>query len=77
LAAQAAARRGVPAYAQKNSPKKFTQHQLFACLVLKQFWRTDYRSVVAQLRDHPLLVEVLGVRAIPHFTTLQKLRAGS
>jgi len=72
LAALAAARRGLPAYAHKNSPKKFTQHQLFACLVLKNFWRTDYRGVVAQLLDNPSLIQVLALRSIPHFTTLQK-----
>ncbi len=40
--------------------------------MLKNFWRTDYRGVVAQLRDNPLLVPVLALRTIPHFTTLQK-----
>ncbi len=29
-------------YAHKYSPKKFTQPQLFACLVLKEFLRFDY-----------------------------------
>jgi hypothetical protein len=72
LAALAAARRGLPAYAHKNSPKKFTQHQLFACLVLKNFWCTDYRGAVAQLEDNPFLVQVLALPEIPHFTTLQK-----
>jgi DDE family transposase len=72
LAALAAGRRGLPAYRHKNAPKKFTQHQLFACLVLKSFWRTDYRGVVAELRDNPLLVQVLALREIPHYTTLQK-----
>jgi DDE family transposase len=72
LAALAAARRALPAYAHKNSPKKFTQHQLFACLVLKNFWRTDYRGVAAELRDNPSLVQSLALREIPHYTTLQK-----
>jgi hypothetical protein len=72
LAALAAARRALPAYAHHNSPKKFTQHQLFTCLVLKNFWRTDYRGVVAQLVDNPSLVQVLALRSVPHFTTLQK-----
>jgi hypothetical protein len=72
IAALNTARRGLPAYAHRCSPKKFTQHQLFACLVLKNFWRTDYRGVVGQLQDHPTLVETLGLRAVPHFTTLQK-----
>ena len=43
------AQRVLPFYTHPNSPKKFTQHQLFACLVLKNFFRTDYRGVVSQL----------------------------
>ena len=61
-----------PEYSHVNSPKKFTQHQLFACLVLKSFWKTDYRGVTAFLRDLPNLVAALGLRVVPHFTTLQK-----
>ncbi len=30
-------------YAHKFSPQKFTLPQLFACLVLKEFMRLDYR----------------------------------
>jgi hypothetical protein len=62
----------LPFYTHPNSPKKFTQHQLFACLVLKNFLKTDYRGVVAHLIDHPQLREVLHLNCVPHFTTLQK-----
>ena len=72
LASLAVARRALPAYAHKFSPKKFTQHQLFACLVLKNFWKTDYRGVVVQLAENPTLLEALQLRRVPHFTTLQK-----
>jgi len=34
--ALAVAKRALPAYRHVNSPKKFTQHQLFACLVLRE-----------------------------------------
>jgi hypothetical protein len=71
-AALLAAQRVLPLYRHPNSPKKFTQHQLFACLVLKNFLKTDYRGVVAHLADHPALREVLGLDCVPHFTTLQK-----
>lgn len=67
-----AAQRVLPFYTHPNSPKVFTQHQLFACLVLKNFFKTDYRGVVAYLADHPELCEVLGLSRVPHFTTLQK-----
>src|SRR6516164_8608013 len=60
------------AYAHKFSPKKFTQPQLFACLVLKTFLKTDYRGVTAHLDDHAELRRTLTLPAVPHFTTLQK-----
>jgi hypothetical protein len=60
------------AYSHKCSPKKFTQPQLFACLVLKTFFKTDYRGLVVLLDDLPDLVQTLGLRSVPHFTTLQK-----
>lgn len=72
LAALATARRGLPAYSHICSPKTFTQYQLFACLVLKNFLKTDYRGVVDHLVDHPTLVDLLELVRIPHFTTLQK-----
>jgi Transposase DDE domain len=62
----------LPPYAHKFSPKKFTQPQLFAGLVLKTFFKTDYRGVAALLDDLPDLRAALGLRAVPHFTTLQK-----
>ena len=71
-AALVAAQRVLPFYTHPNSPKKFTQHQLFACLVLKNFLKTDYRGLVAHLADHSELREVLRLRSVPHFTTLQK-----
>ena len=59
-------------YAHKFSPKKFTQPQLFACLVLKTCWKTDYRGLVAHLADHSDMRAALGLQAVPHFTTPQK-----
>jgi hypothetical protein len=72
LAALSTARRALPEYAHRYSPKKFTQHQLFACLVLKNFLRTDYRGLAAHLADNPSLVAVLELKQVPHFTTFQK-----
>lgn len=59
-------------FSHRYSPKKFTQHQLFACLVLKNFLKTDYRGVVQHLRDCSELADSIGLEMIPHFTTLQK-----
>ena len=59
-------------YSHKNSPKKFTQPQLFSCLVLKTFFKTDYRGAEQLLADLPELTDALGLQQTPHFTTLQK-----
>ena len=72
LEALAVAEQTLPAYSHRFSPQKFTQHQLFALLVLKTHQRKDYRGIVALLDDIPELVKDLGLKTIPHFTTLQK-----
>jgi hypothetical protein len=72
MVALAIGRRSLPTYAHRFAPRIFTQAQLFACLVLKDFLRTDYRGVVAQLHDNPALCADLQLSRIPHFTTLQK-----
>lgn len=59
-------------YAHKYSPKKYTQPQLFACLVLKTFFKTDYRGVATHLAEHSDLRAILRLQEVPHFTTLQK-----
>lgn len=59
-------------YSHHYSPKKFTQPQLFACLVLKEFCRRDYRGIVAMLQDLPDLCQCIELGVVPHFTTLQK-----
>jgi len=66
------ARQKLPLYAHRFSPKTYTQHQLFVCLVLKTFFKTDYRGITAILRDFDALCSFLDLKRIPHFTTLQK-----
>ncbi len=64
------AREVLPAYSSKFSRKDFTQHQLFAALALKTFFKTDYRGVVRLLADFAELREDLGLAAAPHYSTL-------
>lgn len=69
------AQRSMPAYRHVKSPKKFTQHQLFAILVLKEFFKTDYRGISEIIKDSSDLRKILELRfsdEIPHWTTLQK-----
>jgi hypothetical protein len=72
VAAQAleVAERSLPTYGATHSPKLYTQHQLFAMVVLKHFFRTDLRGIVAILKDSSDLREVLGLKRVPHYSTL-------
>lgn len=62
-------------YSHRFSPKKFTLPQLFACLVLKEFLRLDYRKLSALLEDAPSLAAVIELKQVPHFSTFQKAAA--
>lgn len=59
-------------YGHEYSPRKFTQPQLFACLVLKVFFCMDYRGICEVLNDCSEFREAIGLTSVPHFTTLQK-----
>jgi len=72
LVALRVGRQVYPDYPHRFAPKVFTQPQLFACLVLKTFFRTDYRGIEAYLRDLPELGRVLELPRIPDHSTLHK-----
>jgi hypothetical protein len=72
LVAWAVAKDALPAYSHRYSPKRFTQHQLFVCLVLKAFYKADYRGIAALLADSPELCASFELAKVPHYTTLQK-----
>jgi hypothetical protein len=75
------AQESLPLYSSKYSRKDFTQHQLFAVLVLKAFFKTDYRGVVKLLEDFAELRQELGLGEVPHYSTLcyaaGRLKTGS
>lgn len=62
----------LPRYSHRFSPKKFTLPQLLAILVLKKFFKTDYRGIMILLQDSPKLTRALGLKSLPHYTTVQK-----
>jgi len=65
-----AARDSLPDYAKTKSPKKFTQPQLMACLVIKEFLQLDYRGTHVMLSEWSDLRRIIGLTKVPHFTTL-------
>jgi hypothetical protein len=64
------AEEALPAYSSKFSRQDFTQHQLFALLALKTFFKTDYRGVIALFDDFAELRADLGLSKVPHYSTL-------
>ena len=66
------AARTLPKYAHQFSPKKFTQPQLFACLVLKTLWKCDFRTAQLRLQESDKIVHTLRLKTVPHFTTMHK-----
>jgi heterodisulfide reductase subunit C len=72
LVAHAVAAESLDAYSNMYSPQKFTQHQLFAMLVFKEFMRCDYRKVVELMNETAEYRDAIGLEEVPHFTTIQK-----
>src|ERR1700733_12141076 len=72
MVALAAGKEAFSDYSSLYSPHKFTQPQLFACLVLKEFEKKDYRGIWQLLIDWEDLRQAIGLRSVPHYTTLQK-----
>lgn len=66
------ARRVLPDYSHRFSPKKFTQPQLAACVVLKVYFRQDYRGICALLELMPTVRNVLALRVTPNYSTLAR-----
>jgi hypothetical protein len=61
----------LPPYSGPFSRRDFTQAQLLALLVLRQFLRTDYRGVVTLVAEWTELRDALGLTTkVPHYSTL-------
>jgi hypothetical protein len=69
-AALKAGKAALPDYSSPKSPHKYTQPQLFALLVLRQFLKTDYRGLVTVVARWSDLREALGLTGVPHYSTL-------
>lgn len=59
-------------YSSKFSPHTYTQPQLAVLYCLKLKLGTSYRDLCDWLQEMPRLQEVLGLKQLPHYTTIQK-----
>ena len=66
------ARESIPAYSSKFSLRRYTQHQLFALLALREFLKVDYRGLEQILKEWAELRDVLGLVEVPDHSTIQK-----
>jgi len=64
------ARRTLPEHACKFSRHDFTLAQLFACLVVREFFDLSYRRTEALLADSPQWLADVGLRTAPDHNTL-------
>jgi hypothetical protein len=65
------ARKHLADFPHVNAPKKFTQPQLFACLIIKAITGATYRRTEEMLILMPAVRDAIGLRDVPRFTTLQ------
>ncbi len=68
--ALALGRNALPRYSGRFSRHDYSQPQFFAILVLKVFLKTDFRGVTAMLADWPEMRRALGLKKVPHYSTL-------
>lgn len=61
----------IPAYFRYVQKKTYTNHQHLFLLVAKEQSHLDYRGFIESLYDSKI-PKYIGLRKIPHFTTLQK-----
>lgn len=62
----------LPLYSHPKSPRKFTQPQLLACLVLRAYWKLTFRGLEDLLATSGEIRRVLGLTQVPDHSTLQK-----
>ena len=62
--------RAIPERAHRFAPKRYTQPQLLACLLVKEYLRLDYRTAQEVLDTSDGLRKALGLTVVPDYTTL-------
>ena len=66
------ARRSLPEHSCKFSRHDFTLAQLFACLVVREFFGLSYRRAEALLADCPAWLADIGLSKAPDHNTLRR-----
>ena len=61
---------GVPSYSCVKSKHIYKQHQHVAIVCMMKLLRLHYRSVIELLEIMPGIQDALGLKRLPHYTTL-------
>lgn len=59
-------------YSCKYSKRTYTQHQLLTLVLLKEYLKTDYRSIVELVELMDPVRSRIGLKQVSHYTTLHK-----
>ena len=62
----------IPKYTSRFSKKRYSQHQLLALLLLKEYLNCGYRELIEILELTDILQKQLMLKGIPHYSTLCK-----
>jgi transposase len=62
----------MPLFSNKYSKKLYKQYQHMCVFLLMKKERKHYRSVIQLLEIAPEVVRIIGLKRLPHYTTLQK-----
>jgi hypothetical protein len=63
---------GLPRYSSKFSRRDYTLPQLFAILVIRQFFKLDLRGTEQLLKDFSDLRKLLRLRKVPNFSVISR-----
>ena len=64
------AQEAIPERAHRFAPKRYTQPQLLACLLVKEYLRLDYRTAQETLDASDGLRDAIGLTVVPDYSTL-------
>jgi len=62
----------IPLYSCRKSKHVYKQRQHVSIICLMKYFRLHYRSIVQLLEMTPALKTIMGLKRMPHYTTVQK-----
>lgn len=70
-------KKALPAYSNKFSKKKFSQPQVMACLLLREYLKLDLRALEELVASNPVFLKILQLTEVPNYSTFSRHLARS